>query len=333
LSRRIDWGMTGAFDVTFTSVAMTDRVLIITGPTASGKSRLAVDAAAAFDGVVINADSMQVYRELPVLTAQPGADDMARASHRLYGVLSVDERFSVAAWRQMALAEIEAAVNDGRLPILCGGSGLYLKAVTEGLADIPAIPEAVRRAARDLHDRLGGAAFHARLAERDPATAARLAPGDRQRLCRAWEVVEATGRPLADWLAAAAPADGLALGTILLAPPRAGLYAACDTRFDAMLAAGALAEVAALDQRSPAPELPAFKALGVADLRRHLAGEVELEAAVAAAKRATRNYAKRQMTWFRHQLAADLVLDEQYSESLRPKIFSFIREFLLTGKP
>ena len=139
---------------------MTERILIITGPTASGKSRLAVEAAAAFDGVVINADSMQVYRELPVLTAQPGADDRARAPHRLYGMVSVSERFSVAAWRQLAVAEIEAAVQDGRLPILCGGTGLYLKALTEGLAAVPAIPEAVRRAARALHDRLGGAAFH-----------------------------------------------------------------------------------------------------------------------------------------------------------------------------
>jgi len=308
--------------------------MLVAGPTASGKSGLAMALAEAVDGVVINADSMQVYRELPLLTAQPDADDLACAPHRLYGIVSVGESFSVAAWRQMAVAEIAAAVRDRRLPILCGGTGLYLKALTEGLADIPAVPETVRQAARALHDRLGGIAFRALLAERDPVTAARLAPGDRQRLCRAWEVVEATGRPLADWqAAAAAPADAPAASTILLAPPRAGLYAACDTRFDAMLAAGALAEVAALDRLDPAPDLPAFRALGVADLRRHLAGEADLEAAVAAAKQATRNYAKRQMTWFRHQLATDLVMDEQYSESLRPKIFSFIREFLLTAKP
>ncbi len=314
---------------------MTEPVLIITGPTASGKSRLAVAVAAAFDGVVINADSMQVYRELPILTARPGADDLARAPHRLYGIISVTEGFSVAAWRQLAVAEIEAAAKAGRLPILCGGTGLYLKALIEGIAPIPAIPDAVRRATRARHDRLGGAAFHAGLAARDPATAARLAPGDRQRLCRAWDVLVATGRTLADWQAAnaAPPANGFVPGTILLSPPRADLYAACDARFEAMLAAGALAEVAALDRHRPDRGRPAFKALGVADLGRHLAGEVDLETAVAAAQQATRHYVKRQMTWFRHQLAADLVLDEQYSESLEPKIFSFIREYLLTGKP
>ena len=214
--------------MTKTAAPSDDRppIVVITGPTAGGKSGLALALAEAFDGVVINADSMQVYRELRILTARPGADALARAPHRLYGVLPGREPCSAGRWREMALDEIAAARTEGRLPLVVGGTGLYLRALAEGLAPVPNLPEAVREAARARHADLGGAAFHAELAARDPVMAARLEPGDSQRLIRAWEVLEATGRSLADWQAQAgagcepAPKRILRLGGL---PPRAPL--------------------------------------------------------------------------------------------------------------
>ena len=297
-------------------------VLVIAGPTASGKSRLALDLAISRRGTVINADSMQVYRELQILTARPGAVEMERAPHRLYGILSATEHCSAARWRALALAAIEEAHGEGRLPILVGGTGLYLKALFEGLAEIPPIPSAVRDAARTRHQALDGEAFRAELARRDPESAARLAAGDTQRLIRAWEVVEATGRSLGDWQrAGSAQTTGYDYKTILVMPPREALYAACDARFDAMLAAGALDEVRALMALGLDPALPAVKSLGVPELARHLAGEWSLEQAAEKGRQATRNYAKRQTTWFRHQLAPDLVLegpDSAAAEGLLP---------------
>jgi len=310
---------------------MTRDVIAIAGPTASGKSRAALDAAVEFGGAVINMDSMQVYRALPVLTAQPSAADRARAPHRLYGIVGAGERFSVAAWLDRARAAIEVDGAAGRLPILCGGTGLYLKALTEGLADIPDIDPDTRAAAGRLHDDIGGAAFRARLAERDAGTAARLADGDRQRLIRAWEVVVGTGRPLSAWQEETEPPADLRIGTILIMPPRATLYAACDARLDAMIAAGAVDEVRALIAAGAPLETSAAKALGVPDIAACLRGETGLDDARAAAKRATRRYAKRQATWFRHQLAPDHVINAQYSESFQAEIFTFIRRFLLTG--
>lgn len=285
-------------------------VLVVAGPTASGKSRLALDLAATRRIAVINADSMQVYRELRILTARPGEAEMAHAPHRLYGVLSAAEACSAARWRTWALAAIEEARGEGRLPVLVGGTGLYLKALFEGLAAIPPIPETVRGAARARHRELGGEAFRAELARRDPESAAHLTAGDTQRLVRAWEVVEATGRPLPEWQRAGRAGARLhAYRTVLVMPPRDVLYSACETRFDAMMAAGALDEVRALLALGLDPALPAMKSLGVRELARHLAGEWSLEQAVEKARQATRNYAKRQTTWFRHQLAPELVLE------------------------
>ncbi|MGE0095484.1 MAG: tRNA (adenosine(37)-N6)-dimethylallyltransferase MiaA [Alphaproteobacteria bacterium] len=285
-------------------------VVVIAGPTASGKSHLALDLAAARRGTVINADSMQVYRELRILTARPGTAEMERAPHRLYGILSAAEACSAARWRALTVAAIEEARGEGRLPILVGGTGLYLKALFEGLAEMPPIPSAVRDAARARYRKLGGEAFRAELARRDPDSAARLAAGDTQRLIRAWEVVEATGRPLPVWQkAGTAKKMGYTYRTILVMPPRDALYAACDARFDAMVAAGALDEVRALMALGLDPTLPAMKSLGVRELAQHLAGEWTLEQAAEKARQATRNYAKRQTTWFRHQLVPDLVLE------------------------
>ncbi len=319
-------------------------LLVIAGPTASGKSALALAVARAFDGVVINADSMQVYRELRILTARPGPDELAAVPHRLYGCLPGNPPCSAGRWRALALAEIAAARQSGRLPIVVGGTGLYLRALMRGLAPVPPIPAAVRAAARRRFDELGAPAFHAALAARDPVMAARLHPNDRQRLLRAWEVLEATGRSLSFWQRGDEPAarrsgaSGTAeIGpslTLVLMPPRDALYRACDARFAAMIREGGLDEVRRLLALDLDPELPVMKSLGVPELRRHLAGELTLEQAVAAGQQATRRYAKRQVTWLRGQLLGNdpcaSVFPEQYSESLLPSISNNIREFLLT---
>ncbi len=311
----------------------TQPVLIVAGPTASGKSALALAVAEAFDGTIINADSMQVYRELRILSARPSPADEARAPHRLYGVLSAAERCSAGRWRAMALAEIAAAHAAGRLPVVCGGTGLYLKALAEGLSPMPHVPAEIRARLSARLRAEGAAALHAELAARDPDTAGRTKPTDSQRILRALEVLEATGRSLADWQAgpADAPPPGLRIATILLAPPRAALYAACDRRLAEMVTAGALDEVRQLNATGLDPSLPAMKAVGVREFGEYLAGNCDLQAALAAARQATRRYAKRQMTWFRHQIVADLTLDAQFSESLLSKIFAFIRQKLLTA--
>ncbi len=311
-------------------------VIIIAGPTGSGKSALALAVAEAFGGTIINADSMQVYRDLAVLTARPGPAELARAPHRLYGTIDAAEAYSAGRWREAALAEIAAARDAGRLPLLVGGTGLYLRALLDGLAPVPPVPAAARAAARALHARLGPADFHAALARLDPEAAGRLPPGDTQRLIRAYEVAAATGQGLAAWRRAQA-APAIAAASILLLPPRDALYAACDARFLAMMAAGAEAEAKDLLARGLDPGLPAMKAVGVRELGDALAHRISRAAAIAAAQQATRRYAKRQYTWFRHQLPETaglrkLVLDEQLSERLLPGIFSFIRQFLLTIK-
>ncbi len=307
-------------------------VLIVAGPTASGKSRLAMAAAETFAGAIINADSMQVYRELRVLTARPSAADEARAPHRLYGVLAAEEACSAGRWAAMAAAEIAAVANAGRLPIVVGGTGFYVKALVEGLAPIPEIPPEVRAAASSLHAEIGGDAFRKRLAALDPESAARLPPGDTQRLVRAYEVAAATGRSLSDWLRAPPrpPLAGARFATLVLDPPRETLNRAIDDRLDAMIAAGAVAEVGALLARRLDPSRPAMKAVGVNELAAYVRGQCSLEQATAAAKAATRRFAKRQRTWLRTQIAADFVVSAQYSERIEQKIFTFIRQFLLT---
>ena len=308
-------------------------VVIIAGPTASGKSRLALNLADEFGGTVINADSQQIYRDLRLLTARPDAADEARAPHRLYGYLDAAERGSAARWRDLAEGEIAAAAADGRLPLLVGGTGLYLRALMHGLAPVPEIPTEIRTEGLALYDALGGGAFRERLAVLDPEAAARLPAGDRQRLTRAWEVVRATGVPLSHWQQQeAGTAARYSFATILIMPPRAALYAGCDARFAAMVEAGALDEVRALAERGLSPELPAMKAVGVREMLGHLRGQTSLAEAIAAGQRATRRYAKRQMTWFRHQIAADLTVERQYSPDLLPEIGRFIREFRLTGR-
>ena len=300
------------------AAAFPGAVLVVGGPTASGKSGLALELARRLNGVVINADSMQVYRELSVLTARPGDAALAAVPHRLYGVLPAAEACSVARWLGLALAEIAACHAAGALPVVTGGSGLYLRALMRGLAEVPEVPAEIRAAARERLESAGPAALHAELATRDPDTAARLKPNDRQRILRAWEVLEATGRPLSHWQRddAGTPPAGLSFSTLILDPPRPDLYASCDHRFDAMIAAGGLEEVRALESLGLDPACPALKALGVPELRRHLAGELSLDEAAALARQSTRRYAKRQVTWFRHQVMGQseplLVIESLY---------------------
>jgi tRNA dimethylallyltransferase len=278
--------------------------VLIAGPTASGKSALALALAEATGGAIVNTDSMQVYRDLRIITARPTPDEEARVPHRLYGHRDAAINCSVGVWLDdaaVALADIRAA---GRLPIFVGGTGLYFKALLRGLANVPAVPADIREAVRARIEREGIETVHAELARRDPVMGERLKPRDRARVARALEVIEATGRSLHHWHTNGLP-PLLSPGNVtavFLAPERAELYARIDRRFAAMLAAGALEEVAALARRGLDPILPAMKAHGVPVLIRHLRGELSLEEAAAIGATDTRHYAKRQFTWFRHQL-------------------------------
>ncbi len=292
------------------------RVIVVTGPTASGKSALALALSERFGGAVINADAMQTYDAFPILTAQPTAEERARMPHLLYGVLPLSDTLSAARWRTLASAEIERCLAEGRTAILCGGSGLYLRALMQGIAAIPDVPAAIREMANAEWQQMGAEAFRSRLGVRDPAIVARLKPGDRQRHVRAWEVLQATGRPLSQWQAGEDVPAPWRFAILLLAPERAWLRARIETRFDAMLAQGVLAEVRAVFDRRPDPRWPGLKAHGAPQLFDHFRGELPLENARQIVIDRTRQYAKRQMTWFRHQLSPDLVLDPQSTQSL-----------------
>jgi tRNA dimethylallyltransferase len=280
------------------------KAVLIAGPTASGKSALALELAQQTGGVIINADSMQVYRDLRILTARPTPEEEARVQHRLYGHVDAAVNFSAGAWVADATRVLAETRAGERLAIFVGGSGLYFKALTRGLSAVPPIAAEIREGVRARLERNGVEALHVELAQRDPASAERLKPRDRTRIARALEVVEATGRSLSDW-----HRDGLPpllppgqFYALFLAPDRDDLYARIDARYDAMLAAGALQEVTALAARHLDPLLPAMKAHGVPALIRHIRGEITLEEAAVIGRADTRHYAKRQFTWFRHQL-------------------------------
>jgi tRNA dimethylallyltransferase len=280
------------------------KAVLIAGPTASGKSALALELAQATSGAVINADSMQVYRDLRILTARPTLNEEASAPHRLYGHVDASVNFSAGQWVADAASVLAEVRAQNRLAIFVGGSGLYFKALTRGLSAVPPIPPAIRENVRARLDRDGVEALHAALQQRDPASAERLKPRDRARIARALEVFEATGRSLTDW-----HRDGLPpllppgqFVALFLDPDRDQLYGRIDARFATMLKAGALEEVAALAARHLDPLLPAMKAHGVPALIRHVNGEITLEEAAMIGRADTRHYAKRQFTWFRHQL-------------------------------
>ncbi len=281
-----------------------NRALLIAGPTASGKSAVALKLAERFDATIVNADAMQVYSDLRVLTARPSAAQEQRAPHILFGEVDGAENFSVGRWRARAREILAEAQNRDRPLIFVGGTGLYFRALTEGLSDIPRVPEAVRAAVRAEAEGQSTPALHATLAARDPQTAARLRPSDRQRVLRALEVVAATGRPLTEFHGAREP-PALPAGAwtgMFLAPERAALNARIEARFDDMLRDGALDEVAALAARQLDPALPVMRAHGVPHLIAHLEGRLSRDEARARAVRDTRRYAKRQFTWARHQM-------------------------------
>jgi tRNA dimethylallyltransferase len=279
-------------------------VILIAGPTASGKSALALALAAKRRGVIVNADSMQVYRDLRIITARPSPDEEKRVPHRLYGHVDAAENYSVGRWFGEAAAALTDALGQNQPAIVTGGTGLYFSTLTRGIAAVPPIAAEIRREVRGRLAAEGVAALHAELSKRDPTTAARLKPGDRARITRALEVVLATGRSLTQWHEDNTPArvDLAGAAKVFLMPNRDELGLRIDARFDAMMAAGALEEVRALAARNLDPNLPAMKAHGVPWLICHLKGEIAMAEAVAQAKRDTRRYTKRQATWFRNQL-------------------------------
>ena len=280
------------------------RTILIAGPTASGKSALALALAEKLGGTVVNADFMQIYRDLRIITARPAPDEERRMPHRLYGHVDAAENYSVGRWCSEVAAPLAECVQQRRAAILVGGTGLYFNALTRGLAAVPPIPAEIRDAVRARLASEGVAVLHAELAARDPMAAAQLKPGDRARVTRALEVILATGRSLLDWHDDNKPAavDLAGVAKVFLLPERDELERRIGARFDAMIAAGALDEVRALAARKLNPNLPAMKAHGVPWLIRHLAGEITLAEAAEHAKLETRQYTKRQATWFRNQL-------------------------------
>jgi tRNA dimethylallyltransferase len=282
---------------------MSADVVLIAGPTASGKSALALALAERLRAVIINADSMQVYSEIPILSARPTAAERARALHALYGHVSVHERYSAGRYQAEAAAALAAARTRGQLAIFVGGTGLYFDALTSGLSPIPAVPAQVRADLRARFHAMGRDAFWAQLERRDPATLAKLRPSDTQRILRAAEVLEATGRPLADWQAIPPQPvlSGLNAARFVISPARDVLAQNIDRRFQSMLEQGALEEARTLIGLDPT--LPAAKALGLPELWRFLAGEVSLETAAQEAQTATKRYVKRQLTWFCKRMA------------------------------
>lgn len=282
------------------------KAVLIAGPTASGKSAFALAMARAKNGVVINADSMQVYRQMRVLTARPTLTDEALVSHRLYGHVSAAEPYSVARWLLEVEREIAAAEAAGQLPVIVGGTGLYFKALLEGLSPVPAIPEEIRVHWRASATRMGAAGLHSELQRRDPETAAKLRPSDAQRLVRALEVIEATGRPLAEWqkIKGRPVLAADAVARIVIARPRAEIDANISHRFVRMLEEGALDEADAMLALGLSPELPAMRALGLRPLIEYLTHRTTRAAAIAAATQETRQYVKRQLTWLRRYMIA-----------------------------
>lgn len=277
---------------------------LIAGPTASGKSALAMERARETGAVILNADSQQLYADLRILTARPSVEDEAEIEHRLYGIADAAEAWSVGRWSRAVIPILAELAEAGRPALLVGGTGLYFTALTSGLADIPDVPVEVRDSVEQAFDVEGEVLFRSRMSTLDPQAAQRIETGDRQRLIRAMSVAEHTGRALSDWSADTTPllAPGSWTGTVV-EPNRAALYARCDGRVESMIAHGALDEVGYLLTRNLSPALPAMKAVGVRELSAHLEETTTLDQAIAATQQSTRNYAKRQLTWFRNQTA------------------------------
>lgn len=307
-------------------------ILIVGGPTASGKSTLALDLARHFRGSIINADSMQIYRELCIVTARPSTADEKAAPHRLYGALPSTERCSAGRWRELAISEIAAARSARRLPIFVGGTGLYFSALLKGLAPVPKIPRDVRDATKALRAKLGAQEFHRRLTMRDPEGAARIHPANSQRVLRAYEVLETTGTTLTQWQADQVGELAYAEKAIMLVlePEREALYAACNARAKLIVDSGGIEEVAALRLLGLNPSLPVMKALGVRELGAFLDDEVTRAEAIENLRQATRRYAKRQTTWFRHQMPQAARFTACYNVTHKDDVLSLAESLLGT---
>jgi tRNA dimethylallyltransferase len=316
-----------------TDAASKLKPILLAGPTASGKSALALAIAEHVGGVIVNADSMQVYRELRILSARPTPDEEARVPHALYGFVSAAEAYSAGRFARDAAAAIGVARDQGRRPVIVGGTGLYFKTLLEGLSPVPRIGESIRDHWRSEADRIGAAELHRELARRDAVMAARLAPTDTQRIVRALEVIAETGQSLADWQKLRDPpilneADTVRL---LLTVDRFELHARADARFERMMAEGALEEARVIAGMGLDPALPAMRAIGVRPLLAALKSERSLEDAVERAKLETRQYIKRQETWFKSHMIAWKHINAQYMESNMPEIIAFIQGLALTS--
>lgn len=283
-------------------------IKIIGGPTASGKSALAMTVAREHDSVIINADSMQIYGDLPILTAQPSTEDRQIIPHHLYGTLHPNDACSAGNWREYVIPIIHETLHQGRMPIIVGGSGLYIKALIEGLSPIPDIPGDIRESAVQKQQALGNPAFHAALQKRDPIMAERFHPEHTARLIRAWEVLEATGKSLSEWqkLPLEKPPEDWRFDVTLVMPERDVLYERCNIRFVQMLENGALEETESFSKKTLSGaynnNIPLRNALGYEQLRDYTTGKLSKDDAITLAQGETRRYAKRQVTWFRHQV-------------------------------
>ena len=310
------------------AISEDNKVLIIAGPTASGKSAVALMLAKKLNGAIINADSMQIYKDLPIVTACPSAADYAAAPHHLYQHMDGSVRCSVALWLKLAaraVAEVRAA---GQMPILVGGTGMYLNAAIHGISPIPEVSDEVHQKAQSDLDTYGGAAVKEMLQSLDPVLADRLEAGDSQRLVRALGVARQTGTPLSSWQKL--PGEGQIEGkivTMAILPDRADVYAAIDRRFAQMMGEGGIAEVEQLLARQLDPSLPVMKALGVSAVAVYLRGEYNVEQAIYLAQRDSRHYAKRQMTWIRNNFIANISFKEKLSERNHEKYFSEILKY------
>ena len=305
------------------------KAVIICGPTGAGKSSLALNLAEKFKGVIINADSVQIYREIKILSGRPTSDDYRRAPHRLYGIMSIFKPCTLGIWRKMALETIKECELSGRLPIICGGTGLYIKFLLNELSAIPEISPSIKLQAREKLKELGNENFRELLSKNDPASASRIKSGDTNRLLRAWEVFTATTKPLSYWHKKSRKAGSQhKFFKVCLMPERKALYSICDQRFLEFVEQGAVEEARAFDFITASPELPASKTLGLLELIKYTKGELELSDAVEQAQRATRRYAKRQLTWFRHQLDEDFLIQNLCCRKTQSDCFKKIVNFL-----
>ena len=305
------------------------KAVIICGPTGSGKSSLALNLAEKFKGVIINADSVQIYREIKVLSGRPTSDDYRQAPHRLYGVMSILKPCTLGIWRKMALETIKACDLSGHLPIICGGTGLYIKFLLNELSPIPDIPPSIKLEAREKLEKLGNENFRELLLKNDPVSAYQIKLGDTNRLLRAWEVFTATTKPLSYWHEQSRETGSKdKFFKVCLMPKREVLYSKCDKRFLDFVELGAIEEAEALNFITASPELPASKTLGLLELIKYTKGELELNEAIEQAQRTTRRYAKRQLTWFRHQFDEDFLIQNLCCRKTVSDCFEKIVNFL-----